>query len=467
MGLLGDGFDDPQSQMIMGLAQGLLSARGGAGLAAGLGNMQALQQNRGKQKLIEAQLANFASEIKAREQVAQQAMRKRDALPGLFSQSEGMSPGAFSPSADGMGPTMPQSMQGQQGGQSFDFRAALGAGYSPDEITKLAGLQNLGRSEVVRTIKGMGPGGVEQEFQVDKFGQKVGGGMDQYRAPISVNQGNRTTFADPYNLKPVGQFQTFQSPDSAASIANSRRTADMADSRVRERMAMDQGTATADAGGPSQAAFTKQFGKAEPGFRWKQDGTSEPIPGGSKDIKAGEIGDKRARQQQGAIDQADRIITKVDQSLAKVGYLSAGFGGSALGVVPGSDARNLKSDLETIRANLGFAELQAMRDASPTGGALGQVAVQELVALQSTVASLDQGQSQEQLKARLGEVKKHYENWKNAVKQSRAGADAKPSPGPSANIPADAINRLKMDPKLKPFFDQKYGAGASDQYLGR
>jgi len=83
--------------------------------------------------------------------------------------------------------------------------------------------------------------------------------------------------------------------------------------------------------------------------------------------------------------------------------------------VPMTDARNLAADLETIKANLGFAELQAMRDASPTGGALGQVAVQELAALQSTVASLDQLQDPDQLKARLGEIKKHYQNWKNTL----------------------------------------------------
>jgi hypothetical protein len=38
-----------------------------------------------------------------------------------------------------------------------------------------------------------------------------------------------------------------------------------------------------------------------------------------------------------------------------------------------------------------------------------------LIALQSTVASLDQAQGPAQLKARLGEVRKHYENWKSAV----------------------------------------------------
>lgn len=138
-----------------------------------------------------------------------------------------------------------------------------------------------------------------------------------------------------------------------------------------------------------------------------------------QDRELGMEDEKRLRQQQGAVAQADRIINKVDQALGKVNWATAGIAEGVGSVVPGvsrmSGATDLAADLQTIKANLGFAELQAMRDASPTGGALGQVAVQELAALQSTVASLDQAQSPEQLRARLGEVRKHYENWKATV----------------------------------------------------
>lgn len=167
-----------------------------------------------------------------------------------------------------------------------------------------------------------------------------------------------------------------------------------------------------------------QGSKAPAGYRWKADGSGmEAIPGGPADIKAGELGAKREKQQQASIAQADRVISKVDQSLNKVSWWSAGKG-SILAGVPGTDAKNLQSDLETIKANLGFAELQAMRDASPTGGALGAIAVQELTALQSTVSSLDQAQSPSQLKARLGEIKKHYENWKKAVEDANGGSSS-------------------------------------------
>jgi len=51
-----------------------------------------------------------------------------------------------------------------------------------------------------------------------------------------------------------------------------------------------------------------------------------------------------------------------------------------------------------------------MRDASPTGGALGQVSERELAFLQSTIGNLEQSQSKEQLTYNLKRLKKIYSN---------------------------------------------------------
>ena len=75
---------------------------------------------------------------------------------------------------------------------------------------------------------------------------------------------------------------------------------------------------------------------------------------------------------------------------------STGFA-SYLSSIPGTEAQALKNNLATIKANIGFDKLQAMRDASPTGGALGQVSERELGFLQSVFGSLDQSQSAEEL----------------------------------------------------------------------
>jgi hypothetical protein len=73
-----------------------------------------------------------------------------------------------------------------------------------------------------------------------------------------------------------------------------------------------------------------------------------------------------------------------------------------------------------VQANIGFQELAAMRAASPTGGALGQVAVRELEFLQASLGSLDSAQSPDELKKNLKQVKVHFNNWKKVMEQTGA-----------------------------------------------
>lgn len=103
--------------------------------------------------------------------------------------------------------------------------------------------------------------------------------------------------------------------------------------------------------------------------------------------------------------KSKNVTDTIDRALSKVGPTTAGLG-SVVSGVPSSGAKDLAADLRTIKANLGFDELQEMRANSPTGGALGQVSEQEIAFLQSVVASLDQAQSPEQLKQNLLLAKK-------------------------------------------------------------
>jgi transcriptional regulator with XRE-family HTH domain len=137
--------------------------------------------------------------------------------------------------------------------------------------------------------------------------------------------------------------------------------------------------------------------------------------------------DKQAQSANAAIAGADRIIQEVGEAKEKVSGFTAGLG-SYLSVLPLTDAKDLSKRLTTIKANLGFDRLQQMRDASPTGGALGQVAVQELIALQSTIASLDQDQSPAQLKQALDKIETSYARWRDTVRQAgKATVGGQPS----------------------------------------
>ena len=230
-----------------------------------------------------------------------------------------------------------------------------------------------------------------------------------------------------------------QAADSAAGRSVIKRGQDMTDARTRERMTFDQGTAIAEAGGPSQAEFTKQFGKAEAGHRWKPDGSSERIPGGSKDIKAGELVVKAQKRAEGAMESAKNVRQEIKEATALAGYWTTGVGG-LLSNLPATPARDLQAKLTSIKANIGFDRLQQMRHDSPTGGALGQVAVQELVALQSTIASLDQLQSPPELRAALGKINRHYMRWAETMAQSASGKGGAQG---SWGGPAAALNSVQ------------------------
>jgi len=210
------------------------------------------------------------------------------------------------------------------------------------------------------------------------------------------------------------------------SASTTRRGQDMTDARARE-------TLTADAGGPAQVALAKQFGKPPAGYRWKADGSMEAVPGGPADIKAGEIGAKTKARQESARAQGAAVLETVREAKELTGISTAGVGG-LIANVPATSARNLQAKLTTIKANLGFDRLQQMRDESPTGGALGQVAVQELIALQATVASLDQLQTPGELRKALEKIERHYSRWLETLGGASGGAsgDFGAAPAPAA-----------------------------------
>jgi len=161
--------------------------------------------------------------------------------------------------------------------------------------------------------------------------------------------------------------------------------------------------------------------KAPPqGYEWGSDGKSlRPIPGGPADQKVGKEAEAAKKREEGALARVDVVLGAVKDAVANVGFTTAGWIGGATRGIPGSPAYNLNRTVDTIKANIGFQELQAMREASPTGGALGQVAVQELNMLQSVLGSLDTAQNDDQLLKSLYAVEKHFNNWKRAVAESR------------------------------------------------
>lgn len=129
--------------------------------------------------------------------------------------------------------------------------------------------------------------------------------------------------------------------------------------------------------------------------------------------RAGKSQEEQAKQTkliESQVGKANIVLQKVNEASKIVSGFSTGL--SALtGFIPGTPAKNLQSKINTIKANLSFDTLQEMRNNSPTGGALGQTSDREIELLGSTVASLDTGQSEKQLRQSLTDVQTHYINW--------------------------------------------------------
>lgn len=178
--------------------------------------------------------------------------------------------------------------------------------------------------------------------------------------------------------------------------------------------------------------------KPPTGYRYTANGDLEPIPGGPKDNTT-----KQAAARDRARTKAELVISKINEAITQVSPLSAGVVGQTTAAIGGTPAANLEATIDTIQANIGFDELQAMRDASPTGGALGQVAIRELDMLQSTLASLKQKQSPDQLKSNLNKILGHYNNWLKTVNEAATQEGGKPI-DPNATQPTQR-KRIKFD----------------------
>lgn len=197
---------------------------------------------------------------------------------------------------------------------------------------------------------------------------------------------------------------------------------------------------TSKSTGLPAAPSMPKAGTPPQGYEPVEGGGYAPMPGTPQ---ARELGVEQATAQN-RVDAARRtsdVVTEdIDRALGMIdnkdGYLpTTGLGGAALQGVPGTQAYNLSQMLEGIKANIGFDKLQAMRDASPTGGALGQVAVQELEALRATYGSVLQSQDPEQLKFNLRRLREQYEDIVHGPQRKAAAVGATNPPPVSVSPP--------------------------------
>ena len=161
----------------------------------------------------------------------------------------------------------------------------------------------------------------------------------------------------------------------------------------------------------------------------KGDAYLEVIPGSKTALELERNEDSRESSVLGKIEKMEMINTNIDSAIGMLnteewatgvkGAFVREYGGI---FAAGSPAINLDATITSIKANIGFDKLQRMRDESQTGGALGQVAVMELIALQATLGSLDLRQDAKLIIDTLENVRASY-NKNIAIVLKQYGAD--------------------------------------------
>lgn len=125
------------------------------------------------------------------------------------------------------------------------------------------------------------------------------------------------------------------------------------------------------------------------------------------------LGEQRSTTAGVVIDEID-FAKKLIEDNADSWFPVTGITGKVVGLIPNTPHYDFNEAIETVKANIGFDKLQEMRNASPTGGALGQVSDFENRLLQATMGSLDTGQRRDTLIRRLDRIQGLYDKV-NAV----------------------------------------------------
>lgn len=314
MGLFDAVFANPEATNA--LAAGLLSGNFGAGLL-GMNQVQAQQRRERmaeqemamRKSLHDAQIANYQSEAEQRNMKVREAQRIQGVLDRARLQAQG-TPGTAAVN-DALPPEMRIGAQPPMPGRGINYQDLLFQNIPHELVKNLADARNWGRDEVARTEDAMNDKGQPVKRQFSKFGDQVGGDLPQWKAPVQVDQGNQTSFVNPVTMQPMGNFRTFVSPNTAASVAATMRGQDLTDKRSREANDIQRNAQR------SQIIDTPNG----PILVDKGTGGAQPVMLGGAPVK----GDAQMKRESGAgqvialLDQAEKILPKATNSFAGAG----------------------------------------------------------------------------------------------------------------------------------------------------
>lgn len=340
-----------------------------------------------------------------------QAYNTQNGIPNPQMSPMAFNGGGQSPSPEYFSQGMPQPEMPQQqdgilsrianwaknhdlGDRITDWGIGLSMGATPQESLSL-GAQNIYQGNVQRNQ-------TAQERQAQQQAQQQQMQTNEWIKGLGYDDAQAgLIMSDPKLFNSVLTNRlTPQQRDSLEDVKREKYIADIEKTRADTARIQSQGGPNANL--PSPPA----------GYRYQYDAnTGEPnlvaIAGGpaAQAQQENEVITERNRQAaqdrynvvRNAANDAREIIDRSPRSVGSVV-------GQALSNIPGTDAANLRSVTETLKANASFDQLQRMREASKTGGALGNVSNTEVGLLSSAVGSLDLNQSRDQFLRNLNRV---------------------------------------------------------------
>jgi hypothetical protein len=372
---------------------------------------------------------------------------------GVFDQALGRAPGVTGNQSDPSTNAYQMLLQELQN----PVKVATGPSFSPEEVR-----QRIAQNNQLIQLGALGS--VAGDERVNKFGGTVFKQALSDRDERQTDRGIQDPLTGETKIDPeyaAGQERARRGQVLQQALGYQKSREDAADRMAREKAAeaarlqqAREHNETLRAVASTRAGAAGAGGKPPPGFRWTPDGNLEAIPGGPAANRIVTAENKAVLGENALLGNIDNVIAKAQDAAGKTGFWTTGTPGQILGKVRGSEAYDLRKTLDTVKANLGFNELSAMRQASPTGGALGQVAVQELNYLQAARANLDAEQSEDQLKKSLSDVIGHYTKWKNVIQQhqrERQQAPGYPTPSLSPGaMPVGGAGAAPAGPTPQP-----------------
>jgi len=280
--------------------------------------------------------------------------------------------------------------------QGFGRMGIMGMEEIADDIAKQR-TENKAKNKTIEYLRKSG-----RDDLADAVAEGLLGGSDAAKLMFAKPQDDRTALQKNYEFF-VSQGM---SPEQAMAAVKSGPTINMGDV------------------GQGEYLYGAKAG-LKPGYRLHiKTGVASAIPGGPADTAADEA--KAAEAGLGTQATAGTTvlgdITEMKRRIKESPILTTGFIGGLLKNYGGTGALDVNELGKTIRANIGFDRLQRMREESPTGGALGQVAVQELEALQASLGSLNTSQGAAQLIRNLERLETQYRKSMERILETEGGA---------------------------------------------